>query len=72
MGAGNGPEAGSAEWEDLVADDFAAYDRDGNGFICAAELGLELVREADADGDGQISYEEFFDINFREGSRIPG
>ena len=49
------------------------FDRDGNGFISAAELRHmmtnlgekltdeevdEMIREADVDGDGQISHEE--------------
>ena len=50
------------------------FDRDGSGFITAPELRIamakigdklthkevdEIVREADVDGDGQISYDEF-------------
>jgi calmodulin len=50
------------------------FDKDGNGFISAAELRLvmtnlgekltdeevdEIIREVDIDGDGQINYEEF-------------
>jgi len=53
---------------------FKVFDKDGNGFISAAELihimtNLgeklsdeevdEMIREVDIDGDGQISYEEF-------------
>ena len=51
---------------------FLVFDKDGNGFISAAELRHvmanlgenlteeevdEMVREADIDGDGQINYE---------------
>ncbi|OWM64164.1 probable calcium-binding protein CML18 [Punica granatum] len=53
---------------------FKMFDRDGNGFITAAELAHSMarlghaltaeeltgmIREADKDGDGQISFEEF-------------
>ncbi|GMI95593.1 hypothetical protein like AT1G32250 [Hibiscus trionum] len=53
---------------------FRMFDRDGNGYITAAELahsmaklGLaltaqeltEMIEEADTDGDGRISFEEF-------------
>src|SRR5690242_11259047 len=52
---------------------FKVFDKDGNGFISAAELRHvmtnlgekltdeevdEMIREADIDGDGQINYEE--------------
>ncbi|KAK4761642.1 hypothetical protein SAY87_029526 [Trapa incisa] len=53
---------------------FKMFDRDGNGFITAAELAHSMarlghaltadeltgmMREADTDGDGQISFQEF-------------
>merc|ERR1711907_714538 len=56
---------------------FKVFDRDGNGFISAAELRHvmpnlgekltdeevdEMIREADVDGDGQINYDEFVKI----------
>jgi calmodulin len=53
------------------------FDKDGNGFISAAELRHvmtnlgekltdeevdEMIREADIDGDGQVNYEGAFGI----------
>ena len=53
---------------------FKVFDKDGNGFISAAELRHvmtnlgekltedevdEMIKEADFDGDGQVNYDEF-------------
>mmetsp|Transcript_60896 Transcript_60896/g.122057 ORF Transcript_60896/g.122057 Transcript_60896/m.122057 type:complete len:154 (-) Transcript_60896:241-702(-) len=63
---------------------FRVFDRDGNGYINSHELRSvmtnigekftddeveELVRSADVDSDGQISYEEFVKLMARLGSR---
>ncbi|CDO51781.1 similar to Saccharomyces cerevisiae YBR109C CMD1 Calmodulin [Geotrichum candidum] len=60
--------------EEEIREAFRVFDRDGNGFISAAELrhvmtsiGEKLteeeinamIKEADANGDGQIDYNEF-------------
>jgi len=59
--------------EDLLAS-FKVFDKDGNGFISAAELKHimlnlgeklndeecdEMIKEADVDGDGMVNYSEF-------------
>ncbi|KAK4781898.1 hypothetical protein SAY86_016000 [Trapa natans] len=56
---------------------FHSFDRDGNGFISAAELAgamakmgqpltyhelQEMIKEADVDGDGVISFHEFTSV----------
>merc|ERR1712179_580458 len=60
--------------EEELREAFRVFDKDGNGFISAAELRHvitnlgekltneevdEMIREADMGGDGQINYEEF-------------
>jgi len=60
--------------EEEIKEAFRVFDKDGNGFISAAELRHvmtnlgekltneevdEMIREADVDGDGQINYAEF-------------
>ncbi len=57
-----------------ISETFKVCDRDGNGFVSVAELrhvmtdsgkkltcdeADEMIREMDADGGGQVSYEEF-------------
>merc|ERR1711924_557064 len=70
--------------EEELIEAFRVFDKDGNGFISAAELrhimtnlgekltdeeGDEMIREADIDGDGQINYEEFVKVMMAKGAR---
>jgi calmodulin len=63
--------------EDEIKEAFRVFDKDGNGFISAAELRHvmtnlgekltdeevdEMIREADIDGDGQVNYEGKWDF----------
>ena len=58
--------------EEEIKEAFRVFDKDGNGFISAAELRHvmtnlgekltdeevdEMIREADVDGDGQVNYD---------------
>ncbi|WOL18411.1 hypothetical protein Cni_G27206 [Canna indica] len=66
---------------------FRSFDRDGNGYISAAELArsmsrmgqplsfvelTEMMRQADTDGDGVISFEEFAAIMAKSASEFLG
>ena len=70
-------KTGDTDTEEELIEAFKVFDRDGNGFISAAELRHvmtnlgekltdeevdEMLREADIDGDGQINYEEFVKV----------
>lgn len=65
--------------EQELKESFRVFDKDGNGFISAAELRhvmtnlgekltdeevQEMIREADVDGDGQINYEGNITLNY--------
>ena len=67
--------------EEKILETFRVFDVDGNGFISAAELRHvmtnlgerltddevdEMIKVADADKDGKISYQDFVAITKRE------
>lgn len=69
--------------QEEIQEAFKVFDKDGNGYISAAELRHvmtslgeklteeevdEMIREADVDGDGQINYEEFVKMMVSEAS----
>ena len=64
-----------------IREAFKVFDKDGNGFISAAELRHvmtnlgekltdeevdEMIREADLDGDGQINYEGIIGLHIKK------
>ena len=66
--------------EDEIREAFRVFDKDGNGYISAAELRHvmtslgeklteeeveEMIIEADTDGDGQLNYEGLLDCHSR-------
>jgi calcium-dependent protein kinase len=67
--------------EERIAEAFQSIDRDGSGFIdkdelkevlgksCTEEQIDEIIRTADKNNDGKISYEEFFSV-FRDQTMI--
>jgi len=71
--------------EEEMVEAFKVFDKEGNGFISAAELRHvmsnlgekitdeemdEMVREADVDSDGNINYEEFVKMMMYDGSGV--
>ncbi|KAJ7956555.1 Calcium-binding protein [Quillaja saponaria] len=66
---------------------FRSFDRDGNGYISAAELAgsmakmgqpltyrelTEMIKEVDTDGDGVISFHEFLSVMVKSASDFLG
>ena len=71
--------------EEEIREAFRVFDKDGNGFISAAELRHvmtnlgekltdeevdEMIREADIDGDGQVNYEGMIVVHLHLSSKI--
>ncbi|XP_075747472.1 neo-calmodulin-like isoform X2 [Rhipicephalus microplus] len=70
-------EVRSNDVDEEIREAFKVFDRNGDGFVSAAELRHvmttmgekltheevdEMIREADQDGDGRINYEEFVNM----------
>ncbi|XP_077242519.1 putative calcium-binding protein CML16 [Tasmannia lanceolata] len=73
--------------QDQLMEVFRSFDRDGNGYITAAELACsmakmghpltfreltEMFKEADTDGDGVISFTEFTSVMAKSASDFLG
>lgn len=73
--------------QERVLEVFKCFDRDGNGYISAAELAramakmgqpltyrelTQMIKEADANGDGVISFDEFAAVMARSASDFLG
>ncbi len=67
----------TSDHEEELKEAFLVFDKDGNGVISATELKsvmanlgecptdaeiAEMIKEADADGDGQINFKEFLKL----------
>lgn len=72
--------------EEEIREAFRVFDKDGNGFISAAELRHvmtnlgekltdeevdEMIREADIDGDGQVNYEGKYQQTIKTTNKRP-
>lgn len=72
--------------EEEIREAFRVFDKDGNGFISAAELRHvmtnlgekltdeevdEMIREADIDGDGQVNYEGKYQQTIKPTNKRP-
>ncbi|XP_023333074.1 neo-calmodulin [Eurytemora carolleeae] len=73
-------EVHDADVEEEIREAFRVFDKEGNGFITVADLTavmenlgekltkeetMELINEADLDGDGHVNYDEFVAMLFK-------